>query len=118
MNFEENEKLRKIISQAESLENRFRIGSKTDSFLGFGLCKDCGNFAGSVTRFDKKYAKCMELTGMKMDTADPVIYCTIYYKKGQLDIHTLKDMATMIEIGRPIGFLKDEKGEDEDGEKI
>ena len=107
---EEKEEFKKVVSQAENLENRFKIGgSKADSFAEFGLCKDCGNFAGCVSKFDKKYAKCMELAGMRLDTSDPVEYCTIYYKRGQLDIHTLKDMATMIEVKRDIGFLKEEE---------
>ena len=107
---EENEKLKKVISQAENLEGRFRIGgSKSDSFLDFGLCKDCGNFIACCTKFDKRFAKCDVWASLKLDPNDPVEYCTVYYKRGQLDIHTLKDMATYIEIGKPIGFLKDEE---------
>jgi hypothetical protein len=109
-NNEENEKLRKVISQAESLENRFKIGgSKAESFFDFGLCKDCGNFMGCVTKFDKRFAKCSEFLGLKLDTNDPVEFCTVYYKRGQLDIHTMRDMATYIDVKRDIGFLNDEE---------
>ena len=107
---EENENLRKVISQAESLENKFKSGTEFErAFSDFGLCKDCGNLLGCVTKYDKRYARCDILSGLKLDPQDPVEYCTSYYRKGQLDIHAMKDMATLIEIRRDVGFLKDEE---------
>ncbi len=106
---------RKVVSQAEALENRFKVGgSKSEAFQDFGLCKDCGNFYAYVTKFNKRFAICQEFAGyagtkIKLDPNDPIEYCTIYYKKGQMDIHSMKDMATMIDLARPIGFLKEEK---------
>jgi hypothetical protein len=109
---EENEKLRKVVSQAESLENRFKSGTEFErAFADFGLCKDCGNLLGCYTKYDNRYARCDILIGVKLSPQDPVKKCTSYYKKGQLDIHTMKDMAILIDIQRPIGFGK----EDEDG---
>lgn len=111
---EESEKLRKVVSQAESLENKFKSGTEFErAFSDFGLCKDCGNLLGCVTKYDKRYARCDILTGVKLDPQDPVRCCTSYFRKGQLDIHSMKDMATMIEIKRDVGFLLEKGKENE-----
>jgi hypothetical protein len=101
----------KVISLAESLETSFRSAGEVVEFAEFGLCKDCGHFIGILTKFDKKFVKCSEITvyGLKLDSLDPVKSCTCYYKRGQLDIHSMKDMATMIEIRNDLGFQAGEK---------
>lgn len=105
---EENEKLRKVVSQAESLENKFKSGTDFErAFSDFGLCKNCGNLLGCVTKYNKRYARCEMLTGVKLDPMDPVQYCTSYFRRGQLDIHSMKEMATLIEIRRDVGFLEE-----------
>lgn len=105
---EENENLRRVVSQAESLENKFKSGTEL-AFSDFGLCKDCGNLLGCHTKYDNKYVRCDILIGLKLNPQDPVKRCTSYYKKGQLDINTMKDMAILIDIQRPIGFGEEDE---------
>lgn len=106
---EKDKEASRIIAEAENLETSFRSAGEVSDFAEFGLCKDCGHFVGIMTKFDKKFVKCAEIYGLRLDSLDPVGVCTCYYKKGQLDIHSMRDMATFIDIKRDMGFLKDEE---------
>jgi len=106
----EESKLLKIIeAKADELEIRME---KRTSFSECGLCSDCRNLIAICTKFGKVVAKCFE-TYQILNSSDPVEHCTRYNKLTMLSIFDMKDMAILIELKKPIGFLNEDLRKEE-----
>jgi hypothetical protein len=109
MDVEHDNKLSRLLeAKAEELETRME---KRSSFTECGICSDCRNLVASHTKFGKILAKCFE-TYQILNSSDPIIECTRFNKMGFLSMYDMKEMATLIEIKKPLGFLSEDlKGE-------
>ena len=75
-------------------------------------CHDCEHMCGYITEMRTKFAMCREFE-IELKPADPVVKCSSYYRRNQLSIHDMKEMATFIDIKRETGFIHSSKYEDE-----
>ena len=74
----------------------------------FGICYNCQHLKAAVTEYNKIYAKCYELE-IYLNSLDPVIDCSEYKKRGSMTLWEMKDIATVIEVGRrKAGFIIEE----------
>lgn len=82
-----------------------------------GVCSSCDHFFYQKTRLNEEYFLCERVvgefakSGKRINTADPLVECSGYKKKGEMSLWDMKDMAILIERGGPKkapGFKRDE----------
>lgn len=70
----------------------------------FGLCTNCESLKYAITQYDKVYAKC-DIWEKHLHSADNIIKCSHYNKRGQMDLYTMQGIAVLIDPpARKIGF--------------
>ena len=69
----------------------------------YGLCSDCNYLITAESEFKILIAKCAELE-IKLTSAQPIIKCTKYNKRGQMSLWDMKDIAILIDDKEKIGF--------------
>lgn len=70
----------------------------------FGRCSDCKYLHATRTKYDRVFAKCY-INEIRLSSIDPVVECTSYRGRGEMDIEDMTRIATIIELpGRRIGF--------------
>lgn len=99
--------MNKIGQQAEAI-NRKMEEKTLNTSDDFGLCNTCVNFLCAKTEFGIVKAKCQKhAMDMFLDTRHPIEKCSIYFKKGQLSLFQMAQMATLIDIPKDkAGFIR------------
>jgi hypothetical protein len=101
----ENRQIRKDVeTRAYQLEDRFPGSSSSNrAFASLGICGECSNLLGFVTKYGNRLAKCQEFN-MRLTETNCIESCTGFWKKGHQDIKSLVGMATLIDVRRKVGF--------------
>ncbi len=74
----------------------------------FGLCSTCRCLKAAKTRYGRIKAKCYEFE-VELHGIDPVVECTAFSRRGEMDLSNMKEIALLIDITKKsIGF-KSEK---------
>ena len=69
----------------------------------FGLYSNCKYLMAAKTRYARIKAKCYEFD-VNLHGIDPVIECTYYTRRGEMTLTQMQEIATLIDLKRPIGF--------------
>lgn len=69
----------------------------------FGLCSTCHTLKAARTQYGRTRAKCYEFD-VNLYGIDPVIECTAYIRRGEMTLNHMKEIATLIDLKRPMGF--------------
>ena len=62
-----------------------------------GLCGTCKHLQLVQTKYGTTRARCAEFYRLKMDPADPIDFCTAYWRRGQPTLQEMIDQSTLIE---------------------
>lgn len=68
-----------------------------------GLCSSCKCLKAAQTRYGRTKAKCWEFE-VELYGIDPVIECTCYARRGEMTLTQMQEIATLIDLKRPVGF--------------
>ncbi len=79
----------------------------------FGICCGCAHVDGKKTKYGKEMAWCGYYGDQeKLSLSDPIIVCTRFKRAGEMELHQMWLMATLIDPpkrGGKIGFIDDDK---------
>lgn len=94
----------KAVGQLES--KTIRVSEAGSAPLGFGLCDDCIGLEWTVTRYGSERVHCKRLEDypIALSKVDHVIRCSSFSRRNQMSLDAMFDMATIINIRKPIGF--------------
>ena len=70
--------------------------SPRDEIIPLKCCKDCIFLNYTETQYGQKFVSCNELS-VKLNGIDPVIKCTSYKKRGEMELWEMKDIAIYID---------------------
>lgn len=103
--YEDNER-RRIQSEIEVFADTIKESQKTrPKDTSLGLCNECAALNMSKTLYGKTFAKCSNWE-VSLSGKDPITYCNMFSKEGQMDTWDMKEIAYIIDVKREIGFVK------------
>ena len=78
------------------------LGSIWDE-QSLGLCHNCKHLKAAKTRYGRMRAQCYSFD-INLRGIDPIVQCNKHERVGQLSLDHMEEIATLIELTKPIGF--------------
>ena len=70
----------------------------------FGICANCKNFDVVESEFKVLFARCCSIN-IRLNTKEPVKFCSAFMKRGEMSIYDMKQIAYLIDVPKDkIGF--------------
>jgi len=101
--------------EEERLERAFQDYPSRKRKGSYGLCSACKCFKLQVSEFGGDRSWCdmyYELPDgfLSPNRTDPIVECSNYYPKGQMDLNQMLEIAVIIEIqSKKVGFIDDKE---------
>ena len=70
---------------------------------GFGLCSTCKNFYVTKSEFKILSTKCSLQGNIKITIEDPIRFCSIYSKLGEMSLYEMTQIALFIDLNEEKG---------------
>ena len=70
---------------------------------GFGLCSTCKNFYVTKSEFKVLSTKCSLQGNIKITIEDPIRFCSIYSKLGEMSLYEMSQIALFIDLDEEKG---------------
>ncbi len=89
------------------IENTVSTKQKNIKIEGFGLCSTCNWFNLIKTEFKIIKAFCGGVkNNFNIDKKDPIKFCNLYQKRGEMSLYDMGQIALFIDINktRKVGF--------------
>lgn len=100
--------LNSVIDIADESHVNNSTTSSTWKYECYGVCKDCEHFVIVESEFQTILAKCGEL-GIQLSATQPITSCTRFYKRNQMSLWDMKNIALLINPNKnEIGFKGNE----------
>lgn len=107
--WEENQKGRKRMSknfwvESKALDESFQGSPGRKKKSNYGVCNQCKHFRMQILEFGGDRALCdsgyygENVIWSQPNKVDPIVECSMYYPKGQLDLADMSGIATLIDV--------------------